>query len=50
MTKHADETLFQHCLRRVRQWDTKDCTQNEVEAAIELIYGIGQQVGRSNKA
>ena len=49
VTKHADETLFQQCLRRVRQWGTKDCTQNEVEAAVELIYGIGQQIGRSNK-
>ena len=48
VTKHADETLFQQCLRRIQQWDTKDCTQNEVEAAIELVYGIGQQVGRSN--
>ena len=33
----------------MRQWDTKDCSQTEVEAAIELIYGIGQQIGRDNK-
>ena len=46
--KHADEDLFRQCLRRMQNWDTKNCTQDEVESAIELVYDIGQQVGMSN--
>ena len=49
ISKHSDNTLYQQCMRRLKQWDTKDCSQSEVEANVGLSYGVGEQLNLSNR-
>ena len=49
ISKHSDESVYRQCLRRLKQWDTRECTAAEVESNVELIYGVGQNIGYGAK-
>ena len=48
-SKHSDESVYRQCLRRLKQWNTKDVSASEVEANVELIYSVGQAINIENK-
>ena len=46
---HSDESVYRQCLRRLKQWNTKDVSGSEVECNVELIYSVGQNIGYGAK-
>ena len=47
--RHVDMSIYNQTLRRLKQWNTADVPETEVEYNINLIYSIGQALDIEDK-
>ena len=47
--RHSDASVYDQCLRRLKQWNTRDVPASEVDYNVELIYTVGQAINYQNK-
>ena len=47
--QHVDMTIYNQTLRRLKQWDTAEVPETEVEYNVNLIYTIGQTLNVQEK-
>ena len=48
-TRHSDSSVYEQCLRRLGQWNTRDVPETEVEYNVDLIYTVGQALEMDTK-